>query len=427
MTWDRLEFYLERRTHTQWRAQNAQVQRLAHGDVWGMALRVSRGRRLGFAYGIPAGVDSFQQLLERALSLLELTKAGESDPLPEMLAQELPSAPAPRAGLLPTQQREFALALEQVALAAQPEIVGVRGAQYQHIQRERCLWNGQQAPLFDQQQRHVIELMAVSARGTEQESAWEQQQAVDPITLDPQTLARQCATEACARLGGRPVTTGNYPAVLERSVMATYLEILAPSFLGDSVQKNKSALRGRLGEVIYSPQVTLIDDGTREGSLTSGRFDGEGQLSQCHRVVEQGHLKKWLYDNSSAQIDETHSTGNSLRVQFKEMPRPGVRNFYLAPAEDSLLTLQNQMGNGILISDIIGAHTANPITGDFSVGASGYQIERGERVHPIKGFAIAGNFHDLLRTVDAVGNDLKFYDGVGAPSVLIPALQVGGL
>jgi len=84
------------------------------------------------------------------------------------------------------------------------------------------------------------------------------------------------------------------------------------------------------------------------------------------------------------------------------------------------------MGNGLLITNILGAHTANPITGDFSFGASGLWVEDNKIAYPVRGAAIAGNMLELFSKIDVVGSDLRFLGSVGASSVLISEMEISG-
>jgi PmbA protein len=202
--------------------------------------------------------------------------------------------------------------------------------------------------------------------------------------------------------------------------------ILAPSFLGESVQRNKSQLIGKLGEKVYADDVTIIDDGLLAGGMVSAPFDGEGFPSQETVVVSSGVLQNYLYDANSAKIDDKASTGNSIRSGFKEAPRPGTRNLYLKAGSLAPSDLYNDIEEGVAVHDVIGMHTANPITGDFSVGASGYIIKNGEKSGAIRGFAISGNLHHIFSLVEAIGSDIKFYGSVGAPSLYISELSVSG-
>jgi PmbA protein len=120
------------------------------------------------------------------------------------------------------------------------------------------------------------------------------------------------------------------------------------------------------------------------------------------------------------------STGNSTRNAIKMPPRLGVHNLFVQPGEGSLQELVASVAKGVLITDVMGIHTANPISGDFSVGAAGFYLEGGRIVHPVKGIAIAGNLLELFKGVDMVANDLRFFGSVGSPALRVAELDVSG-
>ena len=120
------------------------------------------------------------------------------------------------------------------------------------------------------------------------------------------------------------------------------------------------------------------------------------------------------------------STGNAVRPGIKAPPAAGLTNLYIEKGDFSRGALFNRAGTGLFVTEVMGMHTANPVSGDFSVGAAGIWIENGKRAYPVKGVAIAGNVIDILKSVTAVGSDLRFFGKIGAPSLLISDLTISG-
>jgi PmbA protein len=216
------------------------------------------------------------------------------------------------------------------------------------------------------------------------------------------------------------------PVVLDNYVATEILEVLAPSFLAENVQKGKSLLAGRLGEQLFAPALRIRDDGTLPGGMATTPFDGEGVAHRDTVLVEGGELRGFLYDTFYACRDGKQSTGNATRGGVKSAPHMGVTNFFVERGDSPAGALLAGIGTGVLITDVMGMHTANPVSGDFSVGAAGFLIENGAVAGPVKGFAIAGNILELFRNVELVGDDLRFFGAVGAPSLRIAALDVSG-
>ena len=207
--------------------------------------------------------------------------------------------------------------------------------------------------------------------------------------------------------------------VFENRVAADILGVLAASCMGDAVFKGKSLLAGKEGTQIISSLLTIRDDGTLVNGMATAPFDGEGVAQKNTVVVADGVLHGFLYDSLYADKMGKVSTGNSARGGVKGLPHLGATNFFIENGSTPAAGLIAGIEQGLLVTDLIGMHTANPISGDFSVGAAGFLVENGEIVHPVKGIAIAGNIIDLFTTVAQVGDDLRFFSSVGAPSLLV--------
>src|SRR5207302_3634967 len=198
---------------------------------------------------------------------------------------------------------------------------------------------------------------------------------------------------------------------------------LASSISAEAVQKGRSLLAGRLEQRIASPGVTIVDDGRRTDGLASRPWDAEGVPTQRTEVIASGVLRSYLHNSYTARRDgRVRSTGNAARSSYRSTPELGPSNLVLLPGEESPDALLRAMGDGLLVSDVHGLHTVNPVTGEFSLGVNGLLVEDGNPTRPVREVTIAGTLLDLLGSVDAVGRDLRFTFGagfLGAPSVLV--------
>jgi PmbA protein len=215
--------------------------------------------------------------------------------------------------------------------------------------------------------------------------------------------------------------------ILEPHVVCEVLEVLGESLLGESVLKERSLFAGRLGEAVAGAAFTLTDDGTHPGGAATSRFDGEGMARRRTLVIAAGVLQGFLYDRYWAARAGTLSTANSERHGFRAPPLPGASNWVVEPGSDPPEALCRALGDGLLIGELIGVHTADAVSGDFSVGATGRRIRGGVPAEAVAEIAVAGNLLGLLGSVRAVGNDLRFYGSTGSPSLLCTGLEVAGL
>ncbi len=239
-------------------------------------------------------------------------------------------------------------------------------------------------------------------------------------------MGRRAARRALSLLGAIPIESVKAPVVLESTVAQEFLSIMAGGFSADNVQKKRSLFQGRLDTAVAAPVVTVFDDGLLDGGLGTAPADDEAVPTGKKIVIQDGRLVLFLHNTYTARKDKTQSTGNAVRGGFKGIPGVGVTNLYIEPGKCSLEALISQAGRGLLVTDVMGMHTANAVSGDFSVGATGFWIESGEKAYPVREITIAGNILDVMKNVDAVGSDLRFSGRIGSPSLLIKELSIGG-
>jgi PmbA protein len=227
-------------------------------------------------------------------------------------------------------------------------------------------------------------------------------------------------------LGATSWNTAKTNLIFDPMVSAQFLSAISPLVLASYVQKGKSLLAGKKGHTIASNKINLIDSGVLPKGLGSTPFDGEGLATQETELIKNGVLQGYLYDFFTAQKENVLSTGNASRGSYDSAPDVSTNNFYLKPGQATSESLIQSVNKGILITRVMGMHTIDPISGDFSVGAAGVLIENGKLGKAVRGIAIAGHLSDLLNNVVEVGSDLKFYSSIGAPSLLIEGISVSG-
>jgi PmbA protein len=227
-------------------------------------------------------------------------------------------------------------------------------------------------------------------------------------------------------LGAAPVATRKAVVLLDPYVATGFLGLIGPALTGEAVQKGRSLFAGKVGERVASDKITIIDDGLLGGGIASAPFDGEGVPTSRTILVKKGDLRGYLHNTYTAAKDGVQSTGNGVRSSFKGTPEVGMTNFYIEAGQIPVEQLIKDISSGIYVTEVMGMHTANPISGDFSVGVSGLLIENGELTRPVRGMAMGGNIIELLENIDAVGNDLHFFIGKGSPTLRVAQLTISG-
>jgi PmbA protein len=239
-------------------------------------------------------------------------------------------------------------------------------------------------------------------------------------------LAENAARRAVSLLGAKRVKTQRATIVFEPLVVSSFLNFISRGLGADSVQKKKSPFAGKKGKRIANKIVNIIDDGTLKGGVATSPFDDEGIPKRRTVLVKDGILSTFLYDSYTARKDKVSSTGNGIRSSFKALPSVGITNLFLEKGKTRKEELIANTDKGLYVMEIMGMHTANPVSGDFSVGVSGLWIERGKFSFPVHGVTIAGNVLDLLNSIDAIGDDLRFYGNLGSPTIRISNLLISG-
>jgi len=246
--------------------------------------------------------------------------------------------------------------------------------------------------------------------------------------VKPREMAAQGVEEALSKLGGKSMPSGSYKTIIYNEAMVQLLETFASTFSGDAAQKGLSLLKGKEGQMIASPIVTIVDDPLMEGGLASSPFDDEGVATFTKELVYEGKLNTLLHNLKTAHKRGVKSTGNGFKVSYASSVSVSESNLYLRKGEKSFEDLMSEINEGVIITDLAGLHSgANTVSGDFSLAAKGFYVKNGKKTFPVEQITLAGNYFDLLKNIVEVGNDLKFpMSNVGSPSVIVTGLSIAG-
>jgi PmbA protein len=205
---------------------------------------------------------------------------------------------------------------------------------------------------------------------------------------------------------------------------------LTPSFHGEKVATGESFLMDKLGKKVAWKGLDMKDDATRKAGLGSSICDDEGVRSRANVLIKDGVLKKYVYDIASASKYGAKSTGNGLRPGFRGVPSTSTRNIILEGRSRPLESIISGIDRGILVHDVMGAHTANMASTDFSVNSAAlFLIEKGEIAHPLSNAMISGNLGEMMQRIGALGDDTQCVPSGAAyylPSVWFKDVQVTG-
>jgi PmbA protein len=218
--------------------------------------------------------------------------------------------------------------------------------------------------------------------------------------------------------------------VLDAFVAASFIGIIGSMLSAESVQRGRSLFADREGDEIADPALALADDATDPEGPASAPFDGEGSPSRRTPLIENGRLLTFLFDARTARRGGRATTANASRGSYRSPPSVGTTNLVLEPGDRRLEELFREAGDGLYVTEVAGLHSGvNPVSGTFSVGASGRLVENGEPAGPVRELTIASDLVSMLQAVRAVGSEARWVPlggSVKAPPILIGEMAVSG-
>jgi PmbA protein len=240
----------------------------------------------------------------------------------------------------------------------------------------------------------------------------------------PEAIGKRAAERALKRLGARKIKTQEVPVIFDHETAANLMRIFCSALFGPALYRGASFLIDKLDDRIAAESVSVYDDGTLPGHLGSKPFDGEGLPTRRNAIVENGVLRSYLLDSYSARKLGMKPTGSASRG-VGDSPTPWPTNFYFQSGPHEPAEIIRSVDAGLYVTELIG-FGVNLVTGDYSQGAVGFWIEKGELTYPVEEITIAGNLKEMLLGIEMVGNDLIFRSSVVAPTLKIRRMTVAG-
>ena len=396
-----------------------------------LGLRLFFGQRSATTSTSDFSPASLRQLLDDTCALAQAMAADEHAGLPG--ADEVAST-VPDLGLCddslqqlpPAERIAMAREAEQAALDYDSRITNSEGGSYDSSQGDLTYINSHG---FVGHYRTSLASLSVAsiasddAGGMQSGSWFTAGRRMDSLQA-PQALGQEAARRTLRRLGARRVPTQKVPVVFEASIAAGLLNHLFSAVSGSAIYRAASFLTDCIGEKIAPETVTVYDDGTLPGAPGSKPFDGEGLPTRRTTVVEQGVLRTYLLDTYTGRKLGMRSTGNAAR-SAGEAPSVSPTNFYMVPGAATPEEIIASVPSGLYVTGLIG-FGVNPVTGDYSRGASGLWIEGGELTYAVEEITIAGNLRQMLADIDMIGNDLDRRRRVMAPTLKIREMTIAG-
>ncbi|UCD84762.1 MAG: TldD/PmbA family protein [Deltaproteobacteria bacterium] len=423
------EIYLAKSRNLAIEVRKAEIESLKSAETMGVSLRVLRGRSLGFSYSTELNNQSLKKMVSNAVEGSEQVSSDPHLEFPSSDSSSLPDLEIFDENLIDIPLEEkllLARELEEAARAYDPRVKKIHRATYHEGQEEVWMRNSRGLERHKKATLASCNIMAIATQNGESQVGWDLDFNHFFTGLKRKEIGVRAARKAVDMLGAKSIKTTKVPIILENSAACELLGTLAPSFLAESVQKKRSTLAGKMNQLIFSSLLNITDDGLYPGGVATAPFDAEGVERKKTPLIVEGRLVSYLYDIHCANREGVNSTGNSTRPSLKLPPQMGISNLFIEKGTASFERLLSDLGTGLLITELLGVHTADPISGDFSVGATGHWVEKGKRIFPVKEIAFSGNLIQLFRKVDQVGNDLRLFGPVGSPSLMLKEMTISG-
>jgi PmbA protein len=425
------EAWVEQSTSRRIRVYDGEVESLSDAGGRGVGVRAFAGARTGYAYGTDLSDAGVAETAAAACAAAEVADEDEHGGLPaELGTAGLDGLASPELAAWSTERKvELTLAVERAARAREG-VTQVENAVYSDAEGSVALANSRGFAAGYSATQAWAFASAFAGEGAELMTGLGVGLGRDPPALDPEAIGGEAADRAVALVGARQPESRRCPVLLDALVAASFIGFIGAMLSAEAVQRGRSLFAEREGEEVADPALVVVDDGTDPDGPASAPFDGEGSPTRRTGLLERGRLLTFLFDARTARKAGRVTTGNARRGSYRSPPSVGMTNLIVEPGSEDLGALAHMAGDGLYVTDVAGLHSGvNPVSGTFSVGASGRLIENGELATPVRELTIASDLVSMLKSVQAVGSEARwvpFGGSVKAPPLLVSEMAVSG-
>src|SRR5438067_5152138 len=433
------EVFAEDKRNSSARLDDGKIEELTSGLDRGAGIRVVRGETTGFAHTS----DLSESGLRTAAAAAAAAARGGGGGVREVALTRRDVQRPHEVQILPEDVPKAAKVelLQRAETAARQEGGAVRqvNALSADSRRRILIANSDGVLVEDDQVRTRFMVQAVAVGDTGMQTGFEAPGRTIGYELydeiDVEEIGRTAARRALDMLKARPAPSGKIPVVLKKGAGGVlFHEACGHGLEADLVGKDASVFRGRVGEQVASPLVTLVDDGTYAREWGTYAVDDEGNPARRNTLIDDGVLTDYMWDFLRARKEGRQSSGNGRRQSYQHLPMVRMTNTYVLAGEEDPDEIIRQTPHGVYCVQL-GGGQVNTATGDFVFGITeAYMIENGEITDPIRAANLIGNGPETLTLIDAVGNDFDTWagtcgkDGQGVPvSAGQPTLRVAGV
>ena len=386
----------------------------------GLGIRVIKDNRQGFAF--TSNINQITQTALKAIDNAKLTKMDENYAFAEVSKVSDVKKVYDDAISDLSVDESVELLKDTIAVAGDSGCE-VTGSGFSASEGKSLIVNSNGVSIENKGTGVGLGLSVIMQKGGEIATAYNSQSSRF-LDIDGEKLANEVCNLAKSSLDTKPVETGDYDVVLDYYAAVGLLNTFLGAFDGENVRRGRSILKGKTGEQIANSSLTLTDNPLLEKGMYTSKCDGEGSVSQKTDLIKEGTLNSFIYDIYTANCEGVKTTSNGLRGTYLTTPMISPTNLEFKFSE---MKKMGEIDRGVLTTSVLGAHTANPISGDFSVEASNaFKIENGEQTDPISKAMISGNVFEIMKGVEGLESEIKQYGSFIIPKLLVHNLRVVG-
>lgn len=427
---EQVEAFASRSRSVAVRAHGGEVESLSVAEPAGVGVRVVVDGRQGFAY---CGTLDEAVVRDTLAAARDNVRFAERDPFAGLAAPDgvdpvvSPADPAPIDAMPLESKVALALELEAATVGLDPRVRAVRVAAYGDDIGASAVATSTGIAVVDSWADAGLSVAALANDDSGTTVGGHADASRDPAALEPASIAAEAVGRATRMLGAGPVPSTRLAVVFEPRLAATLVALLAGTLGGEAVVKGRSPFADRLGELIASPLLTVVDDPTDARSLAASSYDGEGLATRRNVLVGDGVLEGFLHNTWTARRMGTVSTASAVRG-VRSTPGVGPQALAMAPGEGTLEELVAGIGHGLVVQSLVGLHSGvNPVSGDVSVGAEGLLVRNGAVGQPVREVTLASTLQRILSGITAVGSDLQWLPGgSAAATIVVGEMSLGG-
>jgi TldD protein len=441
---DFAEVYAEDKSSTSAGLDDGRVEQVSSGRDRGAGIRVVVGETTGFAYTADLSEAGLRAAAEAASAVASQGGAGTR----VVSLTRSPAHVVNRIEIYPDTVGKAAKVslLQRVDEAARSMggAIGQVSAGYADSRKRIIVANSDGLLAEDEQVRHILRISVVANGDAGMQTGFESLGHTVGFELfdqhDVEELARTAARQAITKLRARPAPSGAIPVVIKAgSGGVLFHEACGHGLEADLVSKGASVYRGKVGELVASPLVTLVDDGTMAGEWGAIGIDDEGHPSQHNVLIQDGVLTDYMWDHLRARKEGHAHSGNGRRQSYMHLPMVRMTNTYVLNGTENAEDIIRDTPYGVYVAKL-GGGSVNTASGDFVFGMTeAYLIENGELTDPLREGNLIGNGPQVLRDIDALANDFAMGNpgtcgkdgqgvpvGDGQPTLRVKSMTIGG-